>query len=181
MPGKRALVVIDVQERYVNDRAPIHDQERFLATMRSLIDRARATGTPVVYVQHYRRGESPGQPGVEGIEIHPAIAPIDGEPVVPKGASDSFYASTLDAVLRGLGAQELVVIGLQTEQCIDATCRSALSHGYDVTLVADGHSTWDSPALTARQIIAHHNATLPELAHPDHAIAVLPASAIDFA
>jgi nicotinamidase-related amidase len=54
----------------------------------------------------------------------------------------------------------LVVAGIQTEYCVDTTCRRAYSLGYDVTLVQDGHSTWDTPDLCAPQIIAHHNRTL---------------------
>jgi nicotinamidase-related amidase len=180
MHGKHALVIIDTQVRYVGDENPIHNQDRFIATIQSLIERARAAGTPVVYVQHFRMSEEPGQAGLAGIEIHPAIAPRDGELVVPKRASDSFYQSELDAVLRQFGAETLIVTGLQTEQCIDATCRSALSHGYDVVLVADGHTTWDSPVLRAHQIIEHHNATLPELAHPERTAVVIPSAEIAF-
>jgi nicotinamidase-related amidase len=180
MRGKQALVIVDTQVRYVDDENPIHNREQFFATLQSLIARARSAGTPVVYIQHFRKGEAPGQAGLAGIDIHPSIAPQDGEPVIPKRASDSFYQSELDAVLRGLGAETLVVTGLQTEQCIDATCRSALSHGYDVVLVADGHTTWNSAILTARQIIDHHNATLPELAHPDRRAVVLPSEEVVF-
>ncbi|MEA2594249.1 MAG: hypothetical protein QOF01_718, partial [Thermomicrobiales bacterium] len=46
------------------------------------------------------------------------------------------------------------------------TCRRAISLDYDVTLVADGHTTWDNDRLTAAQVIAHTNAALSELAHP---------------
>jgi nicotinamidase-related amidase len=180
MHGKQALVIVDTQIRYVDDEYPLHNRDQFIANLQSLLGRARAAGTPVVYVQHFRKGEEPGQAGLAGIEIHPAIEPQVDEPVIPKRASDSFYQSELDVVLRQLGAETLVITGLQTEQCIDATCRSALSHGYDVVLVSDGHSTWDSAGLTARQIIDHHNATLPELAHPDCTAVVILSAEIAF-
>jgi hypothetical protein len=61
---------------------------------------------------------------------------------------------------------------------VDATCRRAASEGFDVTLVADGHTTEDTPTLPAAQIIAHHNRTLGQLAHPDHPIAVRPRAEI---
>ena len=167
---KQALVIVDTQVRYVEDVNPLHKQDQFIANVQSLIGRARAAGAPVVFVQHFRDGEAPGQIGLEGIEVHPAIAPQDGEPVIPKRASDSFYQSDLGAVLRDLKVEVLVIAGLRAELCIDSTCRSALSHGFDVVLVSDAHSTWDSHGLTARQIIDHTNAVLPELAHPDQAI-----------
>jgi nicotinamidase-related amidase len=180
MQSKQALVIVDTQVRYVDDENPLHNRDQFIATLQSLLDRARLAGTPVVYIQHFRNGEFPEQEGLAGIDVHPSIAPRDSEPVIPKRASDSFYQSDLDATLRDLDVETLIVTGLQTEQCIDATSRSALSHGYDVVLVANGHTTWDSPILPAGQIIAHHNMSLPELAHPDRRIVVLTASEVAF-
>lgn len=180
MHGKQALVIVDTQVRYVDDENPLHNRDQFIANLQSLLGRARAAGTPVVYVQHFRKGEAPGRLGMAGIDILPAIAPQPGEAVIPKRASDSFFGSDLDAALRGLGAEVLVVAGLQSELCIDSTCRSAISHGYDVVLVSDGHSTWDSPGLSARQIIDHTNAVLPALAHPLRTIATSPAADVEF-
>ncbi len=49
---------------------------------------------------------------------------------------------------------------MQTEYCIDTNCRAAHGLGYRVALVNDGHTTFDNPALSAKQIVAHHNLTL---------------------
>ena len=86
MGGKQALVIVDTQVRYVDDENPIHNREQFIATLQSLIAGARSAGTPVVYIQHFRNGEAPGQSDLAGIDIHPSIAPRDGEPVIPKRA-----------------------------------------------------------------------------------------------
>jgi len=51
-------------------------------------------------------------------------------------------------------------MGAQTEVCVDTTCRRAFSLGFEVTLVSDGHSTWENATLTADQIIRHTNDTL---------------------
>ena len=63
---------------------------------------------------------------------------------------------------------------MQTEFCVDTTVRAASSRGFDVVLVADGHTTGDT-ALSAAQIIAHHNATLANLAQVGHPVRVLTA------
>ncbi len=60
------------------------------------------------------------------------------------------------------GANRLIVVGAQSEVCVDTTCRRAFSLGFDVVLPADGHSTWDNDVLTASQIIAHTNRTLAQ-------------------
>ena len=59
---------------------------------------------------------------------------------------------------RGIG--HLIIAGIQTEYCVDTTCRRGCSLGYEVTLVEDAHSTWDTEHLTASQIIDHHNQVL---------------------
>ena len=55
---------------------------------------------------------------------------------------------------------DLLIMGAQTEVCVDTTCRRAFSLGFSATLVSDGHSTWDNATLTADQIIRHTNDTL---------------------
>ncbi len=76
--------------------------------------------------------------------------------------------------------RHLVVTGMQTDICVNATCRRAVSEGFDVTLVADEHSTEDSESLSAAQIIANHNRDLAQIAQLDHAITVRPRAEITF-
>ena len=88
-----------------------------------------------------------------------------------KTASDAFYHTELHNVLQAWGIEKLVITGLQTEFCVDTTCRRALSQGYEVTLIADGHTTGDSH-MKAAEVVEHHNRVLANLAHPHHNIAV---------
>lgn len=154
-----------------------HDEEGVLATVGSLVERARAAGVALVYVQHDHVSYEPLQPGQATWEIHPQLAPRAGDHVVHKSASDAFYKTELASVLKTAGVNRLVVTGMQTEFCVDATVRAASSRGYDVVLVADGHTTGDTD-LSAAQIIAHHNQTLGNLAQPDHPVTVSPAAEI---
>jgi nicotinamidase-related amidase len=62
--------------------------------------------------------------------------------------------------LRTNDVGKLVVVGLQTEYCVDTTCRRAYGLGYEVILVRDAHSTWDMGGMSASQIIDHHNNVL---------------------
>ena len=82
-----------------------------------------------------------------------------------KEASDAFYKTRLAKLLRELGVKTVMLAGMQTEYCVDATARSALSHEFDVVLLSDCHTTGDS-TLAAEQIIDHHNALLPNVVHP---------------
>lgn len=158
MSGDAALLVIDVQGMF--DAKPF-EPERLLTKIKTLIDHARSNGVPVIYVQHNEEPESgPLYPGSPGFPVHPSIAPQTGEAVVQKRHSDSFQNTNLQDVLMEKGIKRLVISGMQTEYCVDTTCREAYSRGYDVTLAGDAHTTFDSEVLKADQIIKHHNVTL---------------------
>lgn len=181
MPNGTALLVIDVQNAIIDGEEPAYRKAETLATIQGLLEQARAAKTPVIYVQHEEPHYPPMNRGAEGWHIHPDVAPVAGERVIQKQACDSFYGTPLRSELDALGVTHLVVAGMQTDYCIDTACRRALSLDFDVTLVADGHTTFDSPHLPAAQIIAHHNATLASIPHPTRGIAVKPAREIAFA
>jgi nicotinamidase-related amidase len=155
-----ALLVVDVQMFGFGEDSPVYAGESLLANVRGLIARARAAGAPVIYVQHCGAEGEIDEPGAPAWKIHPAIAPAEGDPVVQKRHPDAFQKTTLQAELESRHIRRLVVAGMQTEYCVDTTCRRAYSLGYDVVLAEDAHSTWDTEHLTASQVIAHHNATL---------------------
>jgi nicotinamidase-related amidase len=160
MNNNTALLVIDVQVCNFGDSAPVHEGGALLSKISGLIERAHAAGAPVVYVQHCGPEGAIDEPGTLGWEIHPALAPIEGEVVIQKRHPDAFQETNLQRELESRGIERLIITGIQTEYCVDTTCRRAYSLGYDVTLVEDAQSTWDTEHLTAPQIIAHHNAVL---------------------
>ncbi len=159
MTGRTALVVIDVQLGMFDapGEPPVPGGERLLERIRGLTGEA---GAPVVYVQHC---DDPGgllEEGTERWKVHPRITPLDGDPTVKKRTPDSFLDTTLSEDLGSRNIEERVLAGMQTEYCVDTTCRRAFSLGYDVTLVKDAHGTWDKDDLSAAQIIAHHSEVL---------------------
>ncbi|MEU2560479.1 cysteine hydrolase family protein [Streptomyces longispororuber] len=173
-----ALLVIDMQNAAV---ALSHRPRETVATIASLERRARAAGVPVIAVQHEGAGL---EPGTEGWAIVPELAPLEGETTIRKGSADAFLGSDLDPCLRALGVTEVVVTGFATEFCVDTTARQALSRGYDLLLVADGHTTSARPAVdgfvASEQAVAHHTAVYRHLSFPGRSIRVLPAARIDF-
>ncbi len=179
MIKETALLVIDVQVGVVDWSEPVEEKSSVLARINELLSRARASDVPVIYVQHDGYEGGPLAVGSPGWEIHPSIAPADGEAVIRKRASDSFHQTPLKSELDARGVKHLVVAGCRTQYCVDTTCRSAVGRGYDVTLAADAHTTMDE-TLPAAQIVAHHNALLDEFGNDRHQIAVKKAAEIDF-
>jgi nicotinamidase-related amidase len=161
MKSNTALLVIDVQIGIIDDPMyPIYEASGLLAKIRSLIDKAHATNTPVIYIQHTEGDEEVLGEGQPGWFIHPDITPKTKDRVVMKSTPDAFHKTGLLKVLTELEIETLVVCGVQTEFCVDTTCRRAFSMGYKTILVKDAHSTADSASLLAPQIITHHNQVL---------------------
>ncbi len=181
MAGKTALLVIDVQTAMFTDGESPHRASDVLGVIASLQDRARASQTPVIFVRHHDLGYEPMSPGHPGFEVHEAVAPLPGEAVIDKQSCDAFCETPLRALLDDLDVSRVVIAGMQTDLCIDSTCRGALHRGYDVVLAADGHSTWDNGVITAAQIIAHHNKALSQMPRPGYTISVVPGAEIEFA
>ncbi|MEV8124841.1 cysteine hydrolase family protein [Streptomyces sp. NPDC085944] len=180
MPPTAALLVIDMQNTTV---AMAHRAAETVAAIAGLSERARAAGVPVVTVRQRDEGMVPG---TEGRQVVPELAPREGEPVVDKTTPDSFLGTGLDETLRALGVTEVIVTGFATEVCVDTTARQALSRGYDLVVVADGHTTSvrteeDVDLVPAGRSIAQSNAVYRMIGWPGRRIRVRAAADVDFA
>jgi len=160
MEGNTALMIVDVQTGMFAESDPVANGDELLATINQLIAQARDAGPPIIYIQHDGAKNGLLDPDKPGWPIHPAIAPAEDDVVIRKCHSDSFQGTDLQRVLENYQIKRIVMVGIQTEYCVDTTCRRAYSLGYDVALVQDGHTTWDTEQLQASQIIAHHNEVL---------------------
>ncbi len=173
-----ALIVIDVQNDVVGGA---YERDAVVARIASLVERARADGVAVVWVQHSDEGLVRGS---EGWEYVPELARDAEEPLVHKRYGDSFEATDLEDVLAAARVGRLVVAGAQTDACIRSTIHGAFARGYDVTLVADAHTTEDQTAWGAPspdKVIAHTNLYWQYQDAPDRTAAVVPAADVDFA
>jgi len=99
----------------------------------------RAAGEPIIHLQHV--WDAPDatfmRPGTPGIEIHDAVQPEQGEPVLKKAQPNGFLGTGLEDELRGRGVEELVVAGMMSSMCVDATVRAAVDLGFSATVVHD--------------------------------------------
>jgi nicotinamidase-related amidase len=148
---KPALVVIDVQQQPLSELVPGRRPE-FLSTIASLLSGARERSVPVVYVRHQDEWMPPGS---NDWQIAGEIAPREGESIVEKRYRDAFRETDLDDVLKRFGVERVIVCGMQTEFCVDATIREAERRGYRVDLVGDAHATAPAGGLSEEQIRTH--------------------------
>lgn len=146
----KALLVIDLQNDYFPGGAhPLWNTDATLESILLAIEKARATGVPVILVQHVADASAGPAPffneGTDGVRIHPKIlAAAEGAPVVTKAYADGFVGTTLDAELRKVGASELLVCGMMTQNCVTHTAISKSAEGYDVKILLDCCTTVDA-------------------------------------
>jgi nicotinamidase-related amidase len=169
-----ALLVIDVQRALCSGEYECFDIKRVIENINGLSAKARDAGIPVIFIQHEEgdllKHESEGWQLAEGLETSAQ------DLRVRKTTPDSFYQTNLQKLLPKEDFERLIICGLQTDYCVNATVREALKQGYDVVLAADAHSTVDNGNLTAEDIIAEHNKDLAHLTGSVARIDVIPSS-----
>ena len=170
MVVRSALVIVDMQRSLLEEETwrPDHLLER----VSELEAAARAADAPLFYVV-----DSRVEPHAE---LHPSLSPREADKHVVKDSCDSFLATSLKADLDASSIERLIVCGLQTDFCIDTTCRRAASLGYQVVLVQDAHSTFDRDYISAEKVIEHHNKILADFPAGDGRVSVVASSQVDF-
>ena len=137
----KALLVIDLQNDYFpGGKFPLWNTEAVLENIERAINRAKASGIPVVHIQHVaKQGMAPFfNEGTPGAEIHARIlAAAPDAPIVVKEYADSFEKTNLEETLSKLGVTELLVCGMMTQNCVTHTAISKAAEKFDVTILPD--------------------------------------------
>ena len=160
-----ALLIIDVQHALCIGEYECFEIKRVIDTINDLSARARMAGIPVILIQHEEEGGLL-QHGGEGWQLADGLETSPEDLRVRKTTADSFYQTHLHEHAAKLDVERLIICGLQTDYCVNATVRQAIKLGYDVVLVADAHSTVDNGTMSAEDIIAEHNKDLAHLTGP---------------
>ncbi len=156
-----ALLIIDMQVGLFQGQEEPHDGERMLANIQHLIAQARQRQVPIFAVRHTGPVGSPIAAGSAFWQLLPALE-LDAANAtfIDKSRPNAFHGTDLAQQLNAAKIEDLYIVGMKTQFCIDSTCRAAADLGFKPLLVADAHTCMDTPALPAQAIIEHHNATL---------------------
>jgi nicotinamidase-related amidase len=139
-----ALILIDIQNDYFpGGKGELENPIPAALQALKLLDFFRRQKWPTVHIQHVaiRSGATTFLPDTEGVKIHPLIAPVAGETIIIKHFPNSFRETNLLEHLKGLGVERLVLCGMMTHMCVDASMRAAADFGYPVLLAADACAT----------------------------------------
>lgn len=175
---RNAVLVIDVQNEVVEEA---FSRDQVIANINSLIERARKSSVPVIWVQHSDEGLKIDS---QGWQIVPELIPLEGEKIIQKTFRSSFDDTALEETLCELGVNKLFICGAQTNNCIRHTSHSALDRGYDVVLVSDAHTTsdyeWNGHAIKAKDVIDEQNDNLSNCSLPGRLGLAVECSSISF-
>ena len=155
MDAQTALLVIDVQQELFEKTTPIYQAPHLLEKLNQLIDQAHQAQVPVFFIQH--SSEKILIQDSAGWQVHPQLKISTVDRIVQKHHGNAFEQTPLQTELEALGIQRLVITGLVTHGCVKATSLGALELGYQVLLVADGHSNYHK---NAPEVIAEWNEKL---------------------
>jgi nicotinamidase-related amidase len=138
-----------------------------IAPIGAVLDACRAAGILVIHTREGHRPDLSDMPGAKhrrgrgetrigdtgpmgrilvrgeaGHDIIPELAPIAGEPVIDKPGKGAFYATDLEAILRGRGITQLILAGVTTEVCVHTTLREANDRGFECLVLEDGTASY---------------------------------------
>ncbi len=154
---KTALLVIDMQRGSFTPETPRYDADGVVNRINTLAQAVRENKGAVVWIQHEG---SPGEmfvPGNPDWKLLKGLKTSEEDYRIGKTANDVFYQSSLEELLQSLGITHLMITGCATDFCVESTIQSAITRDYEVTVIADGHTTADRPDLNAKQVIDHYN------------------------
>jgi nicotinamidase-related amidase len=143
---KTALLVIDIQKDYFpGGKFPLVNPLAAAKNAYMLLQCFREHGGHHVHIQHislkpdatfFIKGDS-------GSDIHDSAAHFEGEPIVYKHEPNSFLNTNLLEMLKGWGIERVVITGMMSHMCVDATARAASDFGFKVIVAEDACATRD--------------------------------------
>jgi nicotinamidase-related amidase len=174
------LLVVDVQVGVMGES---WDCGRIIKNVARAVERARAEGVPVVWVQHSDEELPYGSAQWQWV---PELVPAQDEPLIHKTFNSSFEQTDLEKELARLGATHVALAGASTNWCIRATAYGALDRGYDLTLIEDAHTTGtmdleNGTKIEASNVVDELNVCMTWITYPGRTSGTARAENVDFA
>ncbi|WP_026883444.1 cysteine hydrolase family protein [Clostridium akagii] len=152
---KMALLVIDFQNALV--LAKPFDVEEVISNIKRLIKTCRENNVEVIYVQHNDEIGDELEPNSEGWKIYEEVSPNADEKIINKTYNSAFKETNLKQYLDNKGINQLVITGMQTEFCIDATCKVAFEYGYNLIIPEKTNTTFKNGNISAKDLYEFYN------------------------
>lgn len=149
------LMVVDTQNVIVTPA--LFHYELFVKNVKSLIETARLSETEVIYVQHDDGPGSELTEGLEGYAIYEEFTPRPNEKIFKKKVNSAFQDTGLVAYLENKGEKQVMIVGLQTDYCIDATIKAGFEHHFEMIVPAYCNTTLDNEFMSGEASYHYYN------------------------
>ena len=149
------LLVVDTQKLITNEK--LYNFKTFENNVKSLIQTARENQIEVIYVRHDDGEGCELTKGTDGFEIYEGFQPQADERIFDKNINSAFRGTGLVEYLQEQGEQDVIVVGVQTDYCMDATIKCGFEHGFHMIVPAHANTTIDNKYMTGEQTYEYYN------------------------
>ncbi len=136
-----ALIMVDCQNTYRHGVMQLSNVEPAILEAQKLLNMARDLKIPVIHIQHDAGVGTPYDISADIGAISAEVAPVSGEAVLIKNYPTAFWHTNLEAQLKALGIENVVLAGFMTHMCINSSARGAFNLGFNPTIVASACAT----------------------------------------
>lgn len=150
-----ALLVVDVQNALVLGK-PFAIEE-VISNIKRLIKTCRENSVEVIYIQHSDKAGGELEPNSDGWKIYEDISPNTNETVINKNYNSAFKETNLKEYLDSKGISQLIITGMQTEYCIDTTCKVAFEYGFNLIIPEKTNTTFNNGTMLAEDLYKYYN------------------------
>lgn len=149
-----ALIIVDMQTALVE--AEPFNRVNVIENMKVLLDSCRKKGIPVIYIQHDGGMGDELEHGTVGWTIYKEIAPLPDEKIFEKQYNSAFRKTGLHEYLQEEGIKKIILCGMQTEYCLDVTCKVAFEYEYEVTIPQSTTTTFDNAFASGKDLAEYY-------------------------
>ncbi|NFA60194.1 cysteine hydrolase [Clostridium sporogenes] len=150
-----ALLVVDVQNALVSAKPFVI--EEVINNIKALIEVCRKNNIHIIYIQHNGELGSELEPHTDGWKIYKDIIPNGNEKIISKRYNSAFKSTNLKEYLDNKNINQLIITGMQTEYCIDSTCKVAFEYGFKVIIPEKTNTTFDNGNISAEDLYKFYN------------------------
>ena len=149
------LLVVDTQKLITNEK--LYKFDIFVSNVKDIIHEAMANDIEVIYVRHDDGIGNELTKGNDGFEIYEKLEPMNNEKIFDKKVNSAFKETGLLVYLKDKGEKDVIIVGLQTDYCIDATIKCGFEHGFNIIVPAYANTTVENKFMSAEQSYEYYN------------------------
>lgn len=149
------LLVVDTQKLITNEK--LYNFNAFVSNVEKIISEARKNDIEVIYIRHDDGSGSELTKETDGFEVYEKFQPINDEKIFDKKVNSAFKGTGLLEYLMDKDEKDIIIVGIQTDLCVDATIKCGFEHGFNMIVPAYANTTVDNNFMSAEQTYKYYN------------------------